>query len=119
MLADSGWGRAHYLELISPDRGRLMRRSKEQLLLRDVGDDLKVRRYLEAVGSDRGVTGKVPQIAAMVLPKPRPRSKSHNRRDVDGERWQRQGGQGKQGQRLRRQGSLGRVSSSSSVSAAV
>ena len=42
-LVGSGWGRAHSLELNSPDQGRVMRKGREQLLSRDIRDDLKVR----------------------------------------------------------------------------
>ena len=60
MLADSGWGRALYLELIWPDQGRLMSKSEERWMPRDIPDDLKVRQYSEAVRSHRHTTGKGP-----------------------------------------------------------
>jgi len=60
MLAESGWGRARYLELISPGQGRLMSKSEEQFLSRDIRDELKVRQYLEGVPPDRSASRKGP-----------------------------------------------------------
>ena len=107
MWADPGWVELTSWSKNSPEHGRLMSKSGEQLLSRDIRDGLKARQYLGVDRTDRCVTGKRPGggrgrsvllIAAFQTKVKVEEPQAERRRQ---ERWQGQGMQGRQGQRPR------------------